>query len=100
MFSNMPEAEHCSSKIVDFTILDVVEMVEKNENEQSHKKRLDKFFRYLLEIIPICLYFMNQSSFGCTNHFRVDTPFRGGVRYLEYFRVTWAKLLSPTGFVP
>ena len=35
--SNMPEAEHCSSKIVDFTILDVVEMVEKNENEQSHK---------------------------------------------------------------
>ena len=77
--SNMPEAEHCSSKIVDFTILDVVEMVEKNENEQSHKKRLDKFFRYLLEIIPICLYFMNQSSFGCTNHFRVDTPFRGGV---------------------
>ena len=31
--SNMPEAEHCSSKIVDFTKKYVVEMV---ENEQSH----------------------------------------------------------------
>ena len=31
--NNIPEAEHCSSKIVDFTILNVVEMV---ENEQSH----------------------------------------------------------------
>ena len=30
---NMPEAEHCSSKIVDFTKKYVVEMV---ENEQSH----------------------------------------------------------------
>ena len=27
--SNMPEAEHCSSKIVDFTIYYVVEIVEK-----------------------------------------------------------------------